>query len=373
MSAILGFVINAAGLFVPLGIDIAQALQRPTVGTNVQVIVGSGAGGGTDGNALHIALWDEDGNRIGQYNPQSKDKWDSGSVNNNFIEHTQTEPKNKQVDPAYVMLTNFDNDAICVAAITVANQKISSTFYGDTGVVCGQSWFLSDTLLGNNFQKPKCVWFDADHTNGINARGMSFHLNDMAPNTDKLQEYSDNRDTLCKSTPRWSIWGNILPDGIIPFFNPKLEYLDDSSGAGQGADKNPQAVIDKDGQYDKSVYLHQGEHKRMTKRTTRRKRVTPVGANHNPEHLIVTDHPGDSAREVCESTSSYGFDIISTSEGLFCDMQNKQLYQICDQDLADNCFNLDTKTLIPKTALTARGGYQNIAVRNYTTFAHWKV
>ncbi|RDL42246.1 Uncharacterized protein BP5553_02225 [Venustampulla echinocandica] len=368
MASALGFILNAAGLFVPIALEAEYAKLKPKESTSVQIIVGSGDST-TGGTVPHVALWDDDGSRIGQYSPGAKDTIGEGDVKTIIVEHSQTVPKYKQADPYYVMLSNQENNAICIAAITVANQKISGTFYGDTGYTCGQSWFLSQNRIGSNFEKPRCVWLDADHTNKINARALSFHLNDMASSQSKLDEYADNKDTLCKSTPRFSIWGNLLPNGVIPFFNPKLEYLDD--GTSEGADKDPQRVIDKNNQYDKSVYLHLGENHHNARQS--RRSISATSANHNPEHLIITDHAEDNVRELCEHPNSYGWDIVSTSQGLFCDMEHKQLYPLCSATIKDNCFDLNKKVIISKDGLGARDEFPAyVPLKNYTSHQHWK-
>ncbi|KAI1773877.1 hypothetical protein F4818DRAFT_442635 [Hypoxylon cercidicola] len=367
MSAALGFVLNAAGLFVPLGIELKGALEKPKQGTSVQIIVGSGDGT-TGGNVPHIALWDDDGNRIGQYHPSKKDKISEGEPRTITVEHTQTRPKYQQADPYYVTLSNLENDAICIAAVTIANEKISGTFYGDTGFSCGQSWFLSRNKIGQSFQTPRCVWLDADHTNKINARALSFHLNDLAPSTDKLSQYQENKDSLCKSTPRFSFWGNLLPDGIVPFFKPKLQYKEDSSGGGEGADEDPKKVIDKNNQYDKSVYMHQGEHKQKTGRAR-----DTGSANHNPEHLVITDYEDHDVREVCEHPNSYGWDVVSTRQGLFCDIDQKQLYVLCSDAVKDNCFDLENKVIVPKGGMGSRDELSaHVLAKTYKTLDHWK-
>ncbi|KAG5983913.1 hypothetical protein E4U55_006696 [Claviceps digitariae] len=370
MSGALGFILNAAGLIVPLALEAKYATQAVKEATSVQIIVGSGtktAGGDTP----HVALWDDDGNRIGQWHPGKKDKIDEGNVKTIVVEHTQNH--NKQADPYYVMLSNLKNDAICIAAVTVANQKVSATFFGDTGYMCGQSWFLSNNKIGSNFQKPKCVWLDADHTNKINARALSFHLNDMAPSTDKMAQYQKRPETLCQSTPRFSFWGNLLPDGIVPFFKPKLQYNDDSSDSGEGADKDPDRVVDKKDQYNKAVYLHQGE-KVKRGETHRRGGNLPRGSNHNPEHLIITDHAEDDVRHVCEHPNSYGWDIVSTVQNLYCDMEHKQLYPVCDgKEHKDQCFDMGARVIVPKAGIASRDEFAALVPqKNYTSEAHWE-
>lgn len=375
MSGALGFFLNAAGLFVPLALQAQYANQAeaPKEATAVQIITGSGKGGSPGGNVPHIALWDDAGNRIGQYHAGRKEKINDGKHATIIVPHNQN--KYEQADPYYIMLSNFEHDAICIAAVTVANQKISGTFYGDTGYMCGQSWFLSENRIGSNFQKPKCVWLDGDHTNGINARAISFHLNDLAPNRDKLAQYQAQPETLCQSTPRFSFWGNLLPDGIIPFFKPPLQYKEDSTNSGEGADVDLSRVVDRKDQYDKSVYLHQGEKKfRLKARTNFRRNSTANGSNHNPDHLIITDQKDDDVRAVCEHPNSYGWDIVSTVQNLYCDMVHKQLYQVCDgKGVKDYCFDLKAKTIIPKQGISGRDEFAaHVPNKAYTSQSHWK-
>jgi hypothetical protein len=183
-----------------------------------------------------------------------------------------------------------------------------------------------------------------------------------------MDEYNANKDALCKSTPRFSFWGNLLPDGVIPFFKPLLQYNGDN-----GADVDISKVLDDPNHpYDKSVYLNQGENKPVKHRTPRTNRKSVRGANHNPDHLIISDQLSTSAKEVCDHPNSYGWDIVSTREALFCDMEHKQLYPLCCQQITKNCFDLHKRTL--------RGGLQtrNEDVeklrfgRSYKTTAHWK-
>jgi hypothetical protein len=266
-----------------------------------------------------------------------------------------------------VMLSNLENNAICISAVYISNGKISGTFYGDTGCWCGMSWYPSTGKVDGNFYTPRCVWLDADHTNGINARALSFHLDDLAAQPDKLAQYNENTDTLCKSTPRFSYWGNLTPDGQIPFFDPPLEYNIDSTNGGQGSDKDPNAVIDKLNQYDKSVYVSQTEHKHHRK--TREHRRGVKTSNIDPSHLVVTDFGTHSAKEVCEHPNSVGWDMVSTKEGMLCDLADRQLYPLCSSTVTVNCFDLGALQL--KT-LVARDGNFAVHPRGYNTTAHWR-
>lgn len=127
------------------------------------------------------------------------------------------------------MLSNPDDDAVCISAIYITDSKVNTVWMGDIGYQCGMSWGLSQRDIGEKHTRPKCVWLDNDGTNDINAQAMSFHIPDMVANPDRLTQYNENPNSLCKSTPRFSFWGDLLPDSQIPIFIPELEYEKDSS------------------------------------------------------------------------------------------------------------------------------------------------
>jgi hypothetical protein len=368
MAAAAGIILGLAGIFVPVGIDVAKAKADARESTSVQIFTGGGHDS-IGGSAPHIALWDDNGNRIGQYHAGGLgDVIDQRKDRVVEIVHSQTTPQYNDVDPYYVMVSNLEDNAICIAAVAVSARRVSGVWFGDVGYQCGQSWFLSNYKFDSTFAKPKCVWLDANHDNGINARALSFHLNDMAPQPDKLAQYNARPETLCNSTPRFSFWGNLLPDGVIPFFNPPLEYLPNEGGGGEGADKDPERVIDKPNQFNKGVYLNQGE-SRKTRRRDVRARSVQRRSNPDKSRLIITDWPGHSAREICESETSFGWDTVSTVEGLFCDMESKQLYPLCDATISTNCFDLDAEEL--KT-IVKRDGVLVPVSSGYNKTSHWK-
>src|ERR1700712_1727728 len=98
MSEALGFIMNALGLLVPLGLQAQYAVEATKEATSVQIIAGGG-GGSTGGNVPHIALWDNEGHRIGQNHAASWDKINDGEVRAISVEHNQN--GGKQADPYY--------------------------------------------------------------------------------------------------------------------------------------------------------------------------------------------------------------------------------------------------------------------------------
>lgn len=50
--------------------------------------------------------------------------------------------------------------------------------------------------------------------------------------------------------------------------------------------------------------------------------------------------PGHSAQFLCNNENSWGPDVVSTSEGKFCSMRNKILYDVCSDQKSACCFDV---------------------------------
>ncbi|KAI0967021.1 hypothetical protein F4678DRAFT_465826 [Xylaria arbuscula] len=360
MAAILSFILDAVGIasFGLFASQLKKGNEDANSMTYVEVVIGSGDP--TMAGAMpNIAIWNEDGERLGQYKRSSR-KVKEGQ--DEVISITHNEGAHRAEQATYIMLSNPDDDAVCISGIYITDTKVNTVFFGDVGKLCGMSWGISNRDVGDEHTRPKCVWLDGDGTNGINAQAMSFHIPDVVANPDRLQQYKERQDTLCKSTPRFSFWGNLSPQSVIPFFEPPLEYETDSSNGGLGADKDLKRVLDKDGEFDKSVVLYEKgntKHRRSggsvldippsthVPKATKKAKRSP-----RPESLIVTPFPDHSARELCLSETSWGSDTVSLTERLFCDMEAKILYPLCDDGIILTCFDLATEKLIPAGNIT---------------------
>ncbi|KAK0100735.1 hypothetical protein ONS95_007185 [Cadophora gregata] len=59
---------------------------------------------------------------------------------------------------------------------------------------------------------------------------------------------------------------------------------------------------------------------------------------------LVISHFGDhSATEVCQMSNSWGPDFVSLVEGLYCDMCERELWQLCSVSTTSECFDLEKK------------------------------
>jgi len=173
-----------------------------------------------------IALFTKTGDRIGQSKDASKIT--EGGSYSVTISHDQNDKSPESAE--YIMLSTVSPNAVCISAIYITDAATSYSWYGDYGHACGQSWFISDKIIGDQGKTPSCVWLDSDGTDNDNAQAMSFHLLDTIPSYDRLYQYNQTwaGDLMCKSTPRFSFWGKLLPDSRIPVFDPPLVYNHDS-------------------------------------------------------------------------------------------------------------------------------------------------
>jgi hypothetical protein len=57
--------------------------------------------------------------------------------------------------------------------------------------------------------------------------------------------------------------------------------------------------------------------------------------------LVKTSRPGQSARTLCESETSSGPNFVNLAEGLYCDMQKKELMPTCTELLGETCFDVE--------------------------------
>ncbi|KAK1573911.1 uncharacterized protein LY79DRAFT_487427, partial [Colletotrichum navitas] len=122
------------------------------------------------------------------------------------------------------------------------------------------------------------------------------------------------------------------------FFEPRLKY------------KNGTKVLDDSNHpWDKSAYMAPTK----VKRPKREARDNGGSANHDPSHLIISNQNAN-ASEICNSETSYGWDIVSTRQNVFCDMEHKQLYPLCTDSVTTRCFHLDEETLVGEPGLNLR-------------------
>lgn len=136
----------------------------------------------------------------------------------------------------------------------------------------------------------------------------------------------------------------------------KRELNETSAFSGMGSADIPDFMIKKRGQDDGA---------------RRRKR-----ADMHRDRLVVTPYKKHSVIELCNSETSWGPDEVSLNERMFCDMDTKTLYPLCEDQTTMNCFDLDAETLVLPEGNVAQDGVQVNprgvpAPKKYKTTDYW--
>ncbi|KAL2008388.1 hypothetical protein VTN00DRAFT_8370 [Thermoascus crustaceus] len=372
------------GTFWQLGEILKGKPADPDKQTTIGLVVGHGPNAG--GSVPHVAVWDRNGNRIGQYKGDENGHIDDSNTKTIVINNDQN--GGKQAQPEYISVVMQETDAICLSAIIASGDSAQWTWTGDMGYTCGAQWYHSDFTIGSSNNAPRCVWLDSDHTNGIIAKGLSLHIRDFSGDPDLVKQYSEDQRRLCQNSARMTFQPEpIVPDSLIPFFHPPLEYERSSDGKNHGTNdpssggalKKPNQGIDrKTRAYPDGTNMHIHDTKRRHARD-----LTPPALpsnvkglkNNRPDHLVISHKPVHSAKEVCEHPSSLGPDFVSTVEKVFCDMETGKWWPLCDATHDHDCFDLEHRTM--KGPGPVRGGNQArsptelLPEKRYKTHVEW--
>jgi hypothetical protein len=373
-------IINAATLAITawsIGDSLKGQKNNPDNDITVSLITGMSLphqDANIGGSIPHIAAWDENGNRIGQYKGDANGHIDEDGSKTFTIKPTQN--GGHQASPEYLLFVMQETDAICVSGIVASGNGNQWTWTGDMGYTCDAQWYPSKRTIGTSNTAVKCVWLDEDHSNGIIAKGLSLHMRDFTGDQALVDQYKKNQARLCQNSARMTFQPDIYPDGLIDIFRPPLQYTDDG-----GAPKNPNRGIDrKKRAYPDGTVMHlkkanSRRHTRDFEALTGNATASAVSGIKNmiPDHLVISNLPDHSAKHVCEHPTSLGPDFVSTVEKIFCDMDTGKWWPLCDATTNDACFDLDTRTMrnYKPGRMRARTEENTVPDKNYKHHEEW--
>ncbi|KAK5941092.1 hypothetical protein PMZ80_006369 [Knufia obscura] len=344
------------------------------------------------GNAPALAAWGPGGTFLGQVTP---DGVTTQKINAPGFRDYSIEGRS---GAEYLSVVQTGNDGVCIHLITAqsANVNLKYAWTGDIGKACGAPWYPSAQRITNVLEEtpPVCVWIDGNGDSGHIWKGFNFHLPSFPVTEgadDKVQEstqrvvdaWKANRDLLCKSEPRFSMYEDIKIGNQIRTYLGDPTFEDASSqeyadkvlnadnwdwGEKPPAGKLPLSANGKTAQiacldeecppkgpsFDKNLAIQKQTRRRLQRRDKRRQKVDNkqdfVAAlkkrqEVHADRLVVSKIKQHSAIEVCNSQSSLGPDFLSMSEMMFCDMSEKTLWPVCVDETASYCFNMDTQTV----------------------------
>jgi len=77
-----------------------------------------------------------------------------------------------------------------------------------------------------------------------------------------------------------------------------------------------------------------------SRRAPEAQRRSPIQARLN-DRIIYSNNNKHSARELCESPTSVSPDFVSLVEGKYCDMHQKELFDVCSKAVTACCFDME--------------------------------
>lgn len=129
---------------------------------------------------------------------------------------------------------------------------------------------------------------------------------------------------------RWEAWGGYWMDDLDYFRNIR-----------DGGGGNPDEACSKIHRFEVNWRKRELDGAASSSGSDRVNGTSPWGRL--PHDVIYTKRP--LALRLCDSDTSRGQSVVSTAEGLFCDMTEHVLYPICQSGMIDSCFDVETDDL----------------------------
>ncbi|KAL8882296.1 MAG: hypothetical protein Q9198_000684 [Flavoplaca austrocitrina] len=325
----------------------------------------------TSGNQPGVVIYDAIGRKMGSVEGKKKTILDGDFVD---IQIPLDDDVGKK--PAeYISIANGGDDALCIAyiAITQPDGREPAYWYPEMAMDCGAEWYPSQLKPGDNDYTPKCIWIDRDRSNGLQFQGLGFHLPDLKGTEERSNQLNENRSILCDVSPRLRLYEDFTNDDFIPFFDPPLKLSD------EGCDLDTTVIMDKatwkmpdEGPNVNKVLIDSTPNYRKVEKRS----VSNAVFGENPESkvVIISTNSMHSARELCESETSRGFDFVSSTENLYCDMEPKRLWPVCSNSTISACFDVSTSTMRPGKGLRGRDARSGRIppAKHYGKTVHWR-
>lgn len=324
----------------------------------------------TGGDVPDIDLWDASGSWIGydlgiSSSTSARLQISDGGFHDFSVQGTRGD--NDFRPPEYISVVTGGNDGLCITAIAVTTPDGDTmNWFGDIGYACGAPWYAQNKVMGTDTYRPKCIWIDGNGDSGHKYRGLGIHLRsftkDASAGVNFTSQWQRNPDLMCKSEPRFSMYEDIMRESAIKVFKspPKVapdgtdndiqQILNPDAWAAAEKPFDPEGKCENDdpclatGASASGQIQRQGETRRRgryrRKWTAHRRRQ-----GYSPDQLIISNLTGTDARDLCTSYTSDGPDYASLTEGLFCDMSEKQLWPLCSADVTTSCFDVGSQNM----------------------------
>ena len=301
------------------------------------------------------------------------------------------------------MIADRDDD-ICISAITVSQPNgVQVMITGDIPSGLCSYWGYSESLTKiqttRGDHRPHCFWMAGKSAVSPYPRSIVFHLEDFVGHGNHTQAYNDNNDAICAVQPRmhrYMNWPRVFPIFWPPLVYPPVEspeipdvlfpqknwtyldvnYLQDKKNWKDKPDTWPW-MWGRDGPKRRAVDASVDQNTTDDKVAVQPAAATPRKKTFYRKGVMHDAIRGGSvsARYACEKEHIQGPDILSHAENLYCDLDTRTLYPLCEKEKtnAEPCFDEEAMELVgagvndenKKTLLQVLGlGKRSVSKRN---------
>lgn len=196
------------------------------------------------------------------------------------------------------------------------------TWTGDIGAMCGQAWEHGEKIRGylknGDAYYPSCTWLDTAHGADVEPEPKPITNRQMKID---VTAYRGNEGLMSKE----------YYCGATIFSWKHDEPIAERPSRGMCCDGCAVCLEE------------QAQAKRSLPMNTTATRSPRPRNQQSAEKLIVNSRSSQSAITLCNSPTSRGSDFASIDEGLFCDMDTKVLYPLCNDKIVEHCFDLEAE------------------------------
>jgi hypothetical protein len=76
--------------------------------------------------------------------------------------------------------------------------------------------------------------------------------------------------------------------------------------------------------------------------------------------IVGSHHARHNSTALCSNPWSYGPDFVSFHEGVYCDMETRRIWPLCNTTKREDCYDWDTRTLVNQKLKKRRMGYNDV-------------
>ncbi|ELQ36304.1 hypothetical protein M0657_001589 [Pyricularia oryzae] len=246
------------------------------------------------GDIPDVRVWDERGNFLGRFLGDDEDV-----PAGDFFDFTIDLEKPHQ--PTYALFSANEND-VCIAYITqtlATGERYSWT--GQWARTCSKPWYYSGVVF-DGYDDLACTWISLHHIDDKSVSGIQLHIHEF-----KYTE-SNNKsiDYFCAGNPTMKFYTESDPTEIDRWETRRPEDLNSTRGIvhvpGQPQDDRRRSVRPSDRSCPRSLHASR----------------------------LIKSRRGQSASMLCADPASRGPDFVSYSEGLYCNMETREVLPLCD-------------------------------------------